>query len=219
MKLTLDINISKKFANFISRSFLKFIICIFLFPIFSLSAQNFHEGILLGFTGSQFDGAEQKGYNKLGFTTGIFTHKDFDNFWGIQSELKFIMKGAANFTSIDNYTPSMISLYYIELPLTVTVKTSEKFAFESGLAFAYLLNATASSYGYPSADMTGYFNKTDYSFIAGVYYIFSERIKFNLKFSYSIKAVSYFPGYVTIWGTYNKQYNNLFDIAIDYKII
>ncbi len=192
-----------------------FLVSIFLI-ISTASAQYFKGGLMAGFTGSQMDGDNLDGYNKFGFTAGVFANRSFNDFWGIQMELKFIMKGAAK--PVTNSDPSIyrLSLYYYELPILATLKTSNKIKVESGFAIGYLSKANA-VYDSGDEDRTYEFSKTEISWLAGIYYLLNEKFSVNLKFSYSLRAVSHSPGNLTIWGTYG-QYNNLLNLSLYYTI-
>ncbi len=45
----------------------------------SVRAQEFNAGIFGGVTASQVDGDSYGGYNKLGFTAGVFVNREIDN--------------------------------------------------------------------------------------------------------------------------------------------
>jgi len=182
-----------------------------------VSSQTFKGGLMAGFTGSQMDGDNLSGYNKFGFTGGVFASTNFNDSWGMQTELKFIMKGAAK--PVTNIDPTIykMTLFYYELPVVVTLKTAQKVKLESGLAFAYLSRANLNNVD-GIQNLTSQFRKTDISLIFGVYYILNEKISANLKYSYSLKRVSTsIIGNMTIWGTYG-LYNNLFDLSLYYTI-
>lgn len=187
-----------------------------LFTMVSASAQYFKGGLTVGFTGSQMDGDNLDGYNKFGFTGGVFGSRDFNEFWGIQMELKFIMKGAAKPVTNNDQSIYRMNLYYYELPILATLKISKKVKLESGFAIGYLSKATA-VFDSGDEDRTYEFDKTEISWLAGIYYILNEKFSVNLKFSYSVRAVSHFPGNLTIWGTYG-QYNNVLDLSLYYTI-
>jgi hypothetical protein len=181
-----------------------------------LFSQYFKGGLTLGLTGSQMDGDNLGGYNKLGISTGMFVRRDFSDRTAMMGEIKFIMKGAAKTTSLNSPTTYKMTLYYFELPLTFIYRTSKKVEVEMGLAAAYFASATA-DYGYGPENVSALFKITDWSYLAGVYYNYSERLTFNLKFSYSLWPVSTFPGNLTVWGTYG-QYNHLLDMAVYYTL-
>jgi hypothetical protein len=182
----------------------------------SIYTQYFKGGLTFGLTGSQMDGDNLSGYNKLGISTGMFVRRDFSERTAMMGEIKFIMKGAAKKISLSSQTTYKMTLYYFELPLTILYRTSKKVEVETGLAAAYFAAAPA-DYGYNPENASGLFKITDWSYLAGVYYNYSERLNFNLKFSYSIRPVSNFPGNQTFWGTYG-QYNHLLDMAVYYTL-
>jgi hypothetical protein len=152
----------------------------------------------------------------LGISAGTFVSKKLNDTWCIQTEPKYIMKGAATNNSANNPgTTSRLELDYIEIPLLIKAKTSNNIEFESGLAEAYLVYSKQNFIDNSSNNIN--INKTDLSWIAGISFIYSESISFNLKFSYSLKRISYLAYNITIFGTYG-QYNNLFDFAVFYTI-
>jgi hypothetical protein len=193
------------------------ILIIFLIIKIPISAQYFTGGIMAGFTGSQMDGDNLDGFNKFGFSGGIFANRELNDLWGIQAELKFIMKGAAKPVTNNDPTIYKMTLFYYELPVVVTLKTAQKVKLESGLAIAYLSRANLDNVD-GIQNLTSQFSKTDISLIVGVYYVLNEKISANLKYSYSLKLVSTsIIGNMTIWGTYG-LYNNLFDLSLYYTI-
>jgi hypothetical protein len=195
-----------------------FITIISFFGNIKVYADNYNYGAMLGFTGSTVDGAIYSGYNKLGFTGGIFANRKYSEIWSLQAELKYIMKGAAITSSANNSSvfSSTIQLNYIEFPVLIKAKTSQKIEFETGLAEAYLLSSNQNFAGGTSENFP--INKTDFSFIAGISYLYNENFTFNLKFSHSLKRISYTAAdNITIFGTYG-QYNNLLDFSVYYNI-
>jgi hypothetical protein len=193
-----------------------FIIIFILISVIA-SAQCFKGGIMLGITGSQMDGDTYDGFNKFGLSGGVFAIRELNDLWGLQAELKFIMKGAAKPATNFDPTTYKMTLFYYELPVLVTLNAARKIRLESGLAFAYLFRAN-SNLGFGIQNVTSQFSNTDVSVLAGVYYILSEKLSANLKYSYSIKAVSHLvPFNMTIWGTYG-QYNNVIDLSLYYFI-
>lgn len=189
-----------------------FMICFFI----SSQAQYFKGGIMFGFTGSQMDGDYLDGFNKFGFSGGVFANRSFNNLWGMQAELKFILKGAAKPVSNSDASIYKMTLYYYELPVLATLKSTKKTMLESGIAFGYLSKVNFTNND-GTRDKTSDFNKTEISWIAGVYYFLNERFSVNMKFSYSLHRVSYIPGNLTLWGTYG-QYNNVLNLSLYYTI-
>ena len=182
----------------------------------SSPAQYFKGGIMAGITGSQMDGDNLDGFNKFGFSGGVFGSRSFNDLWGMQVELKFIMKGAAKPVTNSDPTIYKMALNYYELPILVTLNSAKKIKLESGFAIGYISKASFTDND-GTRIITSQFNKTEISWIAGVYYILNEKFSANLKFSYSIKRVSYFVWNMTVWGTYG-QYNNVLNFSIYYTI-
>ena len=198
----------------------KFIIAISIILSFTIStthAQFFKGGLIIGLTGSQMDGDMLTGYNKLGITTGFFIRHDISKKLAIQSDYKYVMKGAA--TNITNSATTGYSqtLHYIEVPLTAIMGISKKIEGEVGLAAAMLMYDSYYNVSDGSYDRSN-MNKYDISSIFGITYFYSEKVNVNLKISYSLAPVSHnLPSNPSLLGS-NGQFNNVLELAIYYKI-
>ena len=107
----------------------------------SLHAQYFSGGILVGVTASQIDGDQMVGYDKLGFSGGIFVRYQFTEIIALESELKYIMKGAARNDSLAQNSYKL-SLNYFEIPVLFNYRFAKRFEGEVGFATALLAKAT-----------------------------------------------------------------------------
>lgn len=179
-------------------------------------SQQFKGGLLLGITGCQIDGDNFGGYNKPGITAGMFVKRDISYKWGYQAELKYIIKGAAKITTGADPSVFRKTIHYLEIPILALYRISKVTGLETGLAAAYMGYASH-NFGNGIEDATSTVKRYDINYIAGVSYIYSERLLFNLKFCYSLVPISRWPGNRTLWGTYG-QYNHLLALAVYYTI-
>jgi hypothetical protein len=180
--------------------FLQLLIGISLFSY----SQQFEGGVLLGFTGSQIDGDGRAGYNKLGLEGGGFVRRQFSKRFAWQMELKYIGKGATQPTNPDNPTIYNVSLHYIELPLLLQFRISEKTSVEAGIAAAYLFSSSNDLGLGPEAPNPP-FNKYDFPWIGGISYFFTDKFSVNVKFSYSIVPIRGTTDEYHLGGQFNHQ--------------
>jgi hypothetical protein len=192
------------------------IICFALVLINISQAQQFKGGLILGITGCQIDGDNYGGYNKPGITAGMFVKREVSYKWGYQAELKYIMKGAAKITTGSDPSIYKKTLHYLEIPVMAMYRISKVTGVETGISAAYMGYASL-NYGNGIENATSTVKRYDISYIAGVSYIYSDNLSFNLKFCYSLIPISRLPGNLTFWGTYG-QYNHLLALALYYTI-
>lgn len=177
------------------------------------SAQSFNGGLMAGFTACQIDGDRLGGYNKPGFTTGVFVNRKLLKTLGWQAELKYILKGAAAPSKNANYYKT--ALHYIELPFFFKYYYNQFVVAEAGAAPAYLWYATKNTGA--GAEVVDYeINKIDYATMVGFSYLFNKQLAFNFRFTYSLKPVSYQEGNRTKLGY--GQFNNVISLAVYYTI-
>ena len=199
------------------RKYVTIIICIILCATITANAQYFKGGLLFGLTGSQMDGDQMTGYNKLGITTGFFIRNDFSNKIAVQTDFKYIMKGAATFITNNSNGGYSQTLHYAEIPAFICFRISKKLECETGLAAAMLLYDTKNITGEDVITGNG-IKPYDFSSIFGFTYLYTEKLNVNLKLSYSLKAISYnWPTNQTLLGL-TGQFNNVLELAVYYKL-
>ena len=191
---------------------------------FSINAQNFGGGLIVGLSSSQVNGDDLGGFNKAGVLIGFFANKLVYNSIDFQMEMNFIMKGSdnKNMTKIDHkdYNRPDISLSYIEIPLLLQYQKNKLLDFEGGVLFGYLIN------GYYN-DLNGKLNsdinpfiKYDIGLLVGLTYKYSEKIYFNTRLSNSIIPIGQ-EDYedVSSYSVSRKgKYNSVLSLSIKYNI-
>lgn len=153
-------------------------------PHSGLFAQHFTAGVFGGLTVSQVDGDFYRGYNKLGFTGGVFVNREIDKDFYWQLELKYVTRGALENDPNVSYEKTVYQ--YIEIPLSVFYLLDEKYQFELGISPEVLLS-------YAHYDANGKTNPSNYpdnrrfgmSVFAGILYWFVPNTGVGFRFTYS----------------------------------
>ena len=114
-----------------------FLIILFIFQ-FNSSAQEFNAGILSGLSTTQVSGDNLAGYNKAGLIIGGFVNRDISQSLALQIEMMYIQKGSSN-PKVENLIAE-INLEYIEIPMILVLKSSEKINFDFGIHISALID-------------------------------------------------------------------------------
>ena len=106
----------------------------------TISAQEFHGGIIGGIAGTQVAGDTYSGYNKLGLFVGGYVNLDIAEKSALQMELTYFQKGSReNPTEKNGYASYILRVNYIEMPILYQY-TAGKFIIEGGPSAGFLLN-------------------------------------------------------------------------------
>ncbi|MBN1251366.1 MAG: PorT family protein [Bacteroidales bacterium] len=175
------------------------------FIVFNASAQKFNGGAILGFSTSQIDRDTQKGYNKLGFFSGVYVKRNFTDIIGAKIELYFIGKGAKkNVNKIEEFKTQ---LNYVEMPFLITIKALNNIEIDFGICPAYLISSKLVELGYEVPDSEYNIHNYDLSGILSINYYFTDKIAVNSRFSYSISPINETPG----WLNSNLSFGLIYD--------
>ena len=190
-----------------------FLIILFIFQ-FNSSAQEFNAGILSGLSTTQVSGDNLAGYNKAGLIIGGFVNRDISQSLALQIEMMYIQKGSSN-PKVENLIAE-INLEYIEIPLILVLKSSEKINFDFGIHISALID------GYYK-DIYGILENqiefSDYEFggIGGIAYKLNEKMSLCTRLSNSIIAIANHASGQTY--RLNKgKYNTGLNFIISYKL-
>ena len=193
---------------------------------------NFGGGLFFGNTFSGMSADNIPGYWKAGITTGLFGHiKVVDNpdvRMLLQMDMAFTMKGTRtkpNFSGT-TYDRFRLTLGYIEFPVLVRLRfnsmkaDNDGFWLDFGPSIGFLLYqktiqrhhvstpAGTSSWGDVWDD---YFDlsRFEFSFLAGITYVFKRHHGISFRFSHSILPIGT-PEYEVTSGLLKKHYNSAF---------
>lgn len=183
--------------------------------------QQFQGGLMAGIVGSQVAGDLYSGYNKVGVMGGGYVALLIDKKFTLQLEMEYIQKGSRH-----NYNPDLpaditykLNLNYIELPLLLRYRVTDKIEIEAGLAMAALVSHKETQDGQEMINRPG-FKSTNFSTVAGISYLFLDRYKVTLRTDNSINSVrnGLVPEARRRYGTEFGQYNDLLVISLFYKL-
>lgn len=206
---------------------LKLVMGMWLMFLFGqVSAQDFYAGPIIGASFSQVDGDSYAGFNKAGFVIGGFAGRSLSDIWDVQMEIVYIQKGSRKTPDAENgdYSDYMIHLNYIQFPVLVRLK-QKKFSIEGGICIGSLLGSREEEFGEPIVSQYIVpFKSTEWSWLCGVNYQITERLRVNGRFSYSLFRIRVpYNGDVNVynphWDQHKPgQYNDVISVAFYYDL-
>jgi hypothetical protein len=193
----------------------RFLVFLFLFIPFISNAQEFEGGFIGGISGSQVDGDNYKGYNKLGINAGFYVRRSFSKKKALQLEVKYEGKGAAAYNGFNPNQQGPNDLYhlvlrYVEIPVLYVFTFNPKFSFYIGAEAGYLFNGRVSDQLGTMYNVFDYakFRKVEIAGLTGLFYNMSDRLKVCVRYSYSITPVMQYEGGYATRPWFRNLYNN-----------
>jgi hypothetical protein len=195
-----------------------FIPILFFFAANMAFAQRFDGGAILGFNASQVEGDTYKGYNKPGVVAGFYVETDVAPAIFAAMEIKYSQKGARKKVTTKDPTKYIMRLNYIDIPLYMAFRTSEKSAIIAGVSTGFLISAKEiDEYGeFPPEDQNE-FNTIDLEPLIGFQFDFIENLKADLRFSLSVLPIRGKPVNTNYYWQ-NNQFNNVITLSFYYQI-
>lgn len=194
------------------------IITLFLFfGIIAKSQIIFNGGIMGGLVGSQVAGDTYSGFDKLGFSVGVFANAELSNNSLIQMELSFIQKGSRFNPEPEKglFDEYIMRLNYIELPVLYQYLFLKKFKAEFGIGCDFLLSHFEEKNHQSVADNP--FREMNMNVIFGLYYSIDEKFTINFRTNNSIIGIRKNTQGVPRFGSYG-QYSDALILSIYYRI-
>ena len=190
-----------------------FLIILFIFQ-FKSSAQEFNAGFLSGLSTTQVSGDNLAGYNKAGLIIGGFVNRDISPSLALQIEMMYIKKGSSN-PKVENLIAE-INLEYIEIPLILVLKSSEKINFDFGIHISALIDGYYKDiYGVLENQIE--FNNYEFGGIGGIAYKLNKKISLCTRLSNSIIPIANHASGQTY--RLNKgKYNTGLNFIVSYKL-
>ncbi len=110
---------------------------------FSLKAQRFNGGVMIGGDVSQVDGDTYAGYDKFGYLGGAYVGLQVSPHSSFQMELEYIQKGSKrNADSVTNTGNTYkLRIHYLEIPILYQYIFIRRFYFEAGPAADILIGS------------------------------------------------------------------------------
>lgn len=183
-------------------------------------SQRFEGGVLAGLNASQVDGDSYSGYKKPGIVAGAYVLTNFSRTIYSGMEIKFAQKGSRknpNPKTNDQEIYKM-RLNYIDLPVYMGFRTSEKSSILAGLSVGYLMSsAEYDNYGELQVQGQSGFNDFDIQGLVGIRFQMTERLSIDLRGAYSILPIRELPGEaVSYWQ--DSQFSNLLSTTLLYRL-
>jgi hypothetical protein len=201
------------------------------FTIFALTnciSQNINYGLKAGVNISSFDGSITN-KSLFGPQVGSFAEIILNDKLTIQPELLLSFQGAEleysfrqNFYEPISQKRLKISLYYLNLPITVKYNFIDKFSIIGGPQIGYLVKATQKNKSNQfeilnssdETDIKNLYETISYSFNLGLNYIINEEMFVDVRYNYGLSNIMH--GNSNLFGTGIK--NNVIQFSIGYRL-
>ncbi len=193
-------------------------ICFVLFSTFTF-AQRFDAGLIGGFNASQVDGDLYRGYHKPGIVLGAYVQTDIAPAIFGSMEIKYSQKGSRNQYDEDKPEENkyIMRLGYIDIPVILGFRTSDKIMVIAGASAGYLLHGKEfDEYGEFLEPDQNAFEDFDVQAIAGFQFDLLDNIKLDLRMCYSLLPIRGLPGSTNYYWNDN-QFNNVISLAVHYR--
>lgn len=171
------------------------IVSIFNFQFSNCQAQRIHAFVSSGFTLSQIEGDELKGFSKWGYTGGVGAIFGFDRHetWNLSVEALFSQRGSYNGTG-DPYSLSL-RLDYVDIPLMVHFRDPwGGMLIGLGLNYSRLVQQPHGKVLYDTnyfiPDSSGFsFLSNDFAVVVDLRFPIWKKLFLDIRWQYSIIAV------------------------------
>lgn len=183
-------------------------------------AQRFEGGVIGGFNASQVDGDNYSGYHKPGIAFGGYVQTNLSRTVYAGMELKFMQKGSRNIDSlaINGQIKYIMRLNYVDLPVYLGIRTSERISLLIGMSPGYLINGREyNDYGKLAEQDQHPFNSLDLQAFLGFRFQFTKRLFVDLRGAYSLLPIREHPGNV-LWYWKSNQFNNILSTTVLYRL-
>lgn len=200
----------------------QFYLIFLLLTIISVNSfsQRFEGGVIGGFNASQVDGDLYKGYHKPGIVLGGYVQTDLSQTVFAGMELKLMQKGSRNIDSLatDGQIKYIMRLNYVDLPVYLGFRTSERISLLVGVSPGYLISGTEyNDYGKFVEEDQNPFSELDLQALLGFRFQITRRLFVDLRGKYSVLPIREKKG-DPLWYWKSNQFNNLLSTTILYRL-
>jgi opacity protein-like surface antigen len=194
----------------------------FLFAVTSITAfsQRFEGGVLVGLNASQVDGDNYSGYKKPGVALGGYVQTNLSRTVFAGMELKLMQKGSRNIDSLatNGQIKYVMRLNYIDLPVYLGFRTSERISLLVGVSPGYLIKGTEyNDFGKFVEEDQKPFKELDLQALLGFRFQLTKRLFVDLRGKYSVVPIREKPGN-SLWYWKSNQFNNLLSTTVLYRL-
>lgn len=200
----------------------QFYLIFLLLTIISVNSfsQRFEGGVIGGFNASQVDGDLYKGYHKPGIALGGYVQTDLSRTVFAGMELKLMQKGSRNIDSLatDGQIKYIMRLNYVDLPVYLGFRTSERISLLVGVSPGYLISGTEyNDYGKFVEEDQNPFSEFDLQGLLGFRFQITRRLFVDLRGAYSVLPIRKQKG-DPLWYWKSNQFNNLLSTTVLYRL-
>lgn len=200
----------------------QFYLIILLLTITCLSvfSQQFEGGVLVGLNASQVDGDNYSGYHKPGMALGGYVQTNLSRTVYAGMELKFAQKGSRNIDSLatQGQIKYIMRLSYVDLPVYLGIRTSERISLLIGVSPGYLISGTEyNDYGKLTEQDQNAFSEFDLQGLLGFRLQLTKRLFVDLRGVYSVLPIREQKG-DPLWYWKSNQFSNLLSTTVLYRL-
>ena len=198
-----------------------FLLLLMVMSSFSIQAQRFNAGLMLGGVTSQVDGDTYDGYHKWGYLGGGYVTLQISPHSSFQMELEYIQKGSRrNDTTVSGGDTYLLRLHYIEIPVLYQYTFKKRFYFEAGPAADVSIGSLELKNGAVPPE-TVPLRPVTFTGIFGFGAYLTNHLRINIRSNYSLNSIRSKNNY----GGYRRmlfetgQYNNVLSLSLlwDFK--
>lgn len=208
------------------KSFLVSLIIVFTLVSSTVSAQSFYAVAFAGFNGSQIDGDNLLGYDKLNGTIGGFVAYETGSWADWALELRYIGKGRVKYADIEAGETDYfrVDLHYLEMPvyLRIPMHKEYKLYLEPGLAVGYLLNQSyfEANGKMDLSEVGKVFKEAELSSLLGVSYLHEDHWLFRFRWEGSLLPIGKGENNsldTRVFGVDRRNYSRLVELTVGYQ--
>ena len=168
-----------------------FIFVLLMLSLSEVDAQGrlFHGGLLGGITATQVHNDNSGGFNKIGPYLGGYIMTEFSKRWIFEIGMNYAAKGAREVSGDKNvgFSKYVSKLGYMEFPVVLKYRL-DKFDFEAGLSFGFLLFGNEFLNGNKQQSPTKY-KPFEFAGIIGINYMFTDKFGLDLRSQTSLLPI------------------------------
>lgn len=180
----------------------------------------------MGFTASQVDGDSYSGFDKPGIAAGVFIQRSLSSRLMANMEIRYAMRGAKNPPSDDHTGLYVLSLHYMDVPITIAVKVHKILSVEAGVIPGFLFASGArDDHGKIPEEALADLKKFDLGTSLGAAVYITPKLFLRIRYSYSFFSIrnlssagNSYSWFGKILGHSSGDFNNYFTTGLYYKI-
>ncbi len=181
---------------------------------------EFLAGIKAGVAATQIDGDGYSGWDKGGFTGGVFVYRQLTSKWSGQLEMLYTMKGSRDPSDPDNnkYDYYQIDLNYIDVPIGFQYEFS-MFRAELGGSFSVLASSREWDEAGTVIQESLPIKPFEVALFLGGYWEATEKLVFNIRYAHSLLPVANETRFLPAqFGLFGGSYNYGFHFTLYYVL-